>query len=195
MLRISDLCKVYNISRSTLLYYDSIGLLKPAKRTDANYRLYSEGDSLRLKRILNFRKAGIPLEEIKHLLEDEKVEAYEVLVDRFNQINNEVQNLKEQQNYIASMLKNNDCLRTSELINMSTWMMLMSSSGFDESQSRKWHMIFEQISPSEHTIFLEILGLSKGEINEIKTWSKGNLGNFLNDAEELKDPSWISPEI
>jgi len=58
---------------------------------------------------------------------------------------------------------------------MNTWMRLMRSSGFDEDQSKKWHMLFEQISPSEHTIFLETLGLSKGKINEIKTWSKGQL--------------------
>lgn len=57
-------------------------------------------------------------------------------------------------------------------------MMLMRSSGFDEDQSKKGHMLFEQISPSEHTIFLEALGLSKGEINEIKTWSKGTLDGF-----------------
>lgn len=179
MLRISDLCKMYKISRSTLLYYDSIGLLKPAERTGANYRLYSDSDSLRLERILNFRKAGIPLEEIKHLLEYEEIGYYKILVDRFNQINNEIEKLKAQQNYIASMLKNNDLLRTSELINMSTWMLLMRSSGFDEDQSKKWHMLFERISPSEHTIFLETLGLSKGEINEIKTWSKGHLEGFL----------------
>lgn len=164
---------MYKISRSTLLYYDSIGLLKPAERTGANYRLYSDSDSLQLERILNFRKAGIPLEEIKRLLGYEEIGYYKVLVDRFNQINDEIGKLKEQQKFIAGMLKNNDLLRTSELINMDTWMKLMRSSGFDEDQSKKWHMLFEQISPTEHTIFLETLGLSKGEINKIKTWSRG----------------------
>lgn len=47
----------------------------------------------------------------------------------------------------------------------------MHSAGFDENTSRKWHMLFEQISPSEHTIFLESLGLSKAEIEKIKKWS------------------------
>ena len=113
------------------------------------------------------------MEEIKSLLEYEEVGNYKILVDRFNQINNEIEALKAQQNYIASMLKNNDLLKTSELINLDTWMKLMRSTGFDENQSKKWHMIFEQISPSEHTTFLETLGLSRGKIKEIKTWSKG----------------------
>lgn len=71
LFKINDICKMYKISRSTLLYYDSIGLLRPAERTGANYRLYSDSDSLRLERILNFRKAGISLNEIK-LLDNEQ---------------------------------------------------------------------------------------------------------------------------
>lgn len=62
---------------------------------------------------------------------------YKILVDRFNQINHEIEKLREQQNFIAGMLKNNDLLRTSELINMNTWMMLMRSSGFDEDQLKQ----------------------------------------------------------
>ncbi len=135
--------------------------------------MYSDNDCLRLERILKFRKAGISLEEIKDLLEYDEVGYYKILVDRFSQINIEIEKLKEQQNDIASMLNNNDLLRSTELIKMKTWMRLMRSSGFNEEQSKKWHILFEQISPPEHTIFLETLGLSKGEINEIKRWSKG----------------------
>jgi len=172
MFKISELCNKYNFSRSTLLYYDSIGLLKPSIRTKANYRLYSNEDSLRLEKICTFRKAGIPLNEIKQILEYENIGYSNILIDRFNQINMEIQSLKNQQASIASMLKNNELLKTSELITKQTWNKLMHSAGFDENTSRKWHMLFEQISPSEHTIFLESLGLSKKEIKEIKVYSK-----------------------
>lgn len=172
MFKIRELCKMFNLSRSALLYYDSIGLLKPSIRTEANYRLYSAEDSLRLEKICTFRKAGIPLNEIKQILENEDIGYSSVLIDRFNQINVEIQELKDQQACIASMLKNNKFLRTSELITKQTWNKLMHSIGFNENTSRKWHMIFEQISSSEHTIFLESLGLSKAEIEEIKQWTK-----------------------
>ena len=162
---------MFNLSRSTLLYYDSIDLLKPSERTESNYRLYSNEDSLRLERICTFRKAGISLDEIKQILKYEDIEYSKILVDRFNQINMEIQNLKKQQDCIANMLKNNELLKTSELITKQTWNKLMYSAGFDEKTSRKWHMLFEQISPSEHTIFLESLGLSKAEIEKIKKWS------------------------
>jgi len=171
MFKISELCKMFSLSRSTLLYYDSIGLLKPSERTEANYRLYSKEDMLRLEKICTFRKAGISLDEIKQILKHEDVEYSKILVDRFNQINVEIQNLKKQQDCIACMLKNNGLLKTSELITKQTWNKLMHSAGFDENTSRKWHALFEQISPSEHTIFLESLGLTKAEIEKIKKWS------------------------
>ncbi len=172
MFKIRELCKMFNLSRSTLLYYDSIDLLKPSERTESNYRLYSNEDSLRLKKICTFRKAGVSLDEIKQLLKNEDIEYSKILIDRFNQINVQIHNLKNQQYCIASMLKNNELLKTSELITKQTWNKLMHSTGFDENSSRKWHMIFEQISPSEHTIFLESLGFSKAEIEKIKQWSK-----------------------
>lgn len=172
MFKISELCKKYNLSRSTLLYYDSIGLLKCRIRSDADYRLYTDDDLSRLERICNFRRAGISLEEIKQLLDFEESSYNTILIQRFNQINQEIQDLRNQQSCIASMLKNNELLRTSELISKGTWNNLMLSSGFDEKSSRKWHIQFEQISPSEHSIFLETLGLSKKEIAEIKQWSK-----------------------
>jgi len=50
--RLGELC---GISRSTLLYYDSLGLLSPSGRSPSGYRLYSEADRARLERILAFR--------------------------------------------------------------------------------------------------------------------------------------------
>jgi hypothetical protein len=41
MLTIGRLAERFGLSRSTLLYYDSIELLSPSARSDANYRLYS----------------------------------------------------------------------------------------------------------------------------------------------------------
>ena len=45
------------ISRTVLLYYDTIGLLKPSGRTGAGYRIYSEADVQRLKQIMIYRDA------------------------------------------------------------------------------------------------------------------------------------------
>ncbi|MEN8133472.1 MAG: MerR family DNA-binding transcriptional regulator [Pseudomonadota bacterium] len=47
MFTIGQIGKRFGISRSTLLYYDAIGLLRPSGRSTANYRLYTEDDMLR----------------------------------------------------------------------------------------------------------------------------------------------------
>lgn len=44
MYRIGELAALGGLSRSTLLYYDRIGLLSPSGRSEANYRLYSAED-------------------------------------------------------------------------------------------------------------------------------------------------------
>lgn len=48
--------------------YDKIGLLIPSARTEAGYRIYSEGDFERLQQILFFREVDFPLAKIGEIL-------------------------------------------------------------------------------------------------------------------------------
>lgn len=52
----------------TLHHYDRLGLLKPARRTRAGYRLYGAGDFARLQQIVTLKFIGLPLKQIKNLL-------------------------------------------------------------------------------------------------------------------------------
>lgn len=52
--------------------YDRLGLLPPAARTDAGYRLYGEAQLERLEQILALRFVGFRLEHIKELLQGPK---------------------------------------------------------------------------------------------------------------------------
>ncbi len=162
----------FRLSRSALLYYDSIGLLCPSLRTESGYRLYSESDAERLANILAFRQAGVSLEEIRLLLSQQETEYSRILVERFNRINEEIRSLKEQQASIADMLKNSALLERSPQINRNTWNALMHSTGFDDKTTRDWHAAFERISPAEHAVFLETLGFFPDEIRSIQEWSR-----------------------
>ncbi|MCP4149531.1 MAG: MerR family transcriptional regulator, partial [bacterium] len=62
MITVGQMVKQFGLARSTLLYYDSIGLLKPSKRSRSGYRLYSETDIRRMEQVQTFRKAGLALE-------------------------------------------------------------------------------------------------------------------------------------
>ena len=69
VLTIGQLCRRFGLSRSTLLYYDRIGLLHPTGRSASNYRLYSDADVQRMERIIVFRQAGIALAKIGRILD------------------------------------------------------------------------------------------------------------------------------
>jgi MerR family transcriptional regulator, thiopeptide resistance regulator len=64
LLRIGEVARASGLTVRTLHHYDAIGLLVPSERSDAGYRLYSDGDVRRLYRILALRGMGFPLEEI-----------------------------------------------------------------------------------------------------------------------------------
>jgi MerR family transcriptional regulator, thiopeptide resistance regulator len=52
----------------TLHHYDRLGLLAPSGRSEAGYRLYGDGDLVRLEQILALKFIGFPLREIRRLL-------------------------------------------------------------------------------------------------------------------------------
>jgi MerR family transcriptional regulator, thiopeptide resistance regulator len=58
------------VSVRTLHHYDAIGLLRPAGRSDAGYRLYSEADLRRLRHVLFYRELGFGLDQIAEILAD-----------------------------------------------------------------------------------------------------------------------------
>ena len=64
MRRIGEVAAATGLTVRTLHHYDEIGLLVPSARSEAGYRLYSDGDVRRLYRILALREMGFPLEEI-----------------------------------------------------------------------------------------------------------------------------------
>jgi len=64
-----ELSKIAGVSVRTLHYYDKIGLLKPAIRTEAKYRLYGEQQLLKLQQILFYKELGFPLKEIIEILD------------------------------------------------------------------------------------------------------------------------------
>lgn len=51
MYSIRKLAEKYHLSRTALLYYESIGLLTASGKTAAGYRIYSEQDAQKLAQI------------------------------------------------------------------------------------------------------------------------------------------------
>lgn len=66
--RSGEFARLTSVSVRTLRFYDKVGLLTPSGRTAAGYRLYGDGDLVRLQQILALKFLGFSLEEIKVFL-------------------------------------------------------------------------------------------------------------------------------
>ena len=73
LLRIQEAAAEAGLTPRSVRYYEEMGLLRPAARSDGDYRLYDESDLDRLRFIKGLRDdAGFSLAEISRLLEDEE---------------------------------------------------------------------------------------------------------------------------
>lgn len=173
-LTVGVLAKKFGLSRSTLLYYDAIGLLSPASHVKGEYRIYDGDAEKRLELICKYRQAGIPLKKIEKILNSPETSLATILQQRFTDLNNEILQLYEQQRVIANLLQQSELLSDSEVMTKRLWVSLLEASGYSEEDMRRWHTQFEHSSPESHLKFLKFLQLSDEEIKTIRRWAKGN---------------------
>lgn len=88
--KVGELARWTGVSVRTLHYYDEIGLLRPSRTTEAGYRLYTEGDVIRLQQIKSLRKLGFSLEEIKEFLGRPEVTPQDVLRLQISQLKEQI---------------------------------------------------------------------------------------------------------
>lgn len=94
MYTIGQLSKNTGVTVRTLDYYDEIGLVKPASRTDGGHRLYSDDDVMRLERVLALKYMGFSLDKIKEVLESSKLNWQESIEQQLEMVRQEQQRLK-----------------------------------------------------------------------------------------------------
>ncbi len=98
---VKQLAKIAGVSVRTLHLYDEMGLLKPATRTEARYRMYGEKELLRLQQILFYRELDFELREIKEILDNGEF-------DLLTSLQNQKQSLKAKQNRIFTLIQTID---------------------------------------------------------------------------------------
>lgn len=65
---IGEASALTGVSAKMIRHYEAIGLIPPASRTFANYRLYNDADIHRLRFIRRARNLGFPMKQIEVLL-------------------------------------------------------------------------------------------------------------------------------
>jgi DNA-binding transcriptional MerR regulator len=120
LLRIQEVAATLGLTTRAIRYYEEVGLLEPAARSEGAYRLFDADDIERLRFIKGLRDdAGFSLAEIRQLLEDETARATnrmrfresrspaerrEVLLDGVTRIERQVATLRAKIDRLQSMI-------------------------------------------------------------------------------------------
>lgn len=174
MYRITELARYFGLSRSTLLYYNKIGLLAPSKRSTAGYRLYSSEDRDRLAMICNYRQAGLTIEDILRVLSMEMDANRPVLQERMWKLGAEIRILQSQQHLLAKMLRVQSLGELPVTVDKQVWVEMLRAAGMDDDAMSTWHVEFERRAPEAHHQFLLTLGISEDEAQLIRKWSSSS---------------------
>ena len=102
-LSVSELSELCNISRQAVLYYDKHNLLKPNFIDYNGYRYYHFKEYTKLEIILNLRKLGLSLEQIKEYLNNKSENKLYNLLE--TKVNDYKKNIEKAMIMIADMQK------------------------------------------------------------------------------------------
>jgi DNA-binding transcriptional MerR regulator len=169
---VSKFARDCGLSRTTVLYYESIGLLREPLRTSSNYRRYGEKERDRLRQICIYRNAGLSLADIRQILDRPDSAAAGVLKRRLEELDGEIESLRAHQQAILKLLRAKASLRRQKVITKEKWVSIMKAAGFAEPDMRRWHVEFEKQAPQEHQEFLQFLNIPPQEIATIREWSR-----------------------
>ncbi|MCW8330851.1 MerR family transcriptional regulator [Photobacterium sp. SDRW27] len=143
MYRISELAEQVGLSRTTLLYYEKLGLIE-GQRLDNGYRIYSDRDEQRVRLIQQLQAGGLTLKECKACL-NAKVER-QILLNRLQQLDEEIAKKQQSRQLLAALL--------------------------GESGLKEWHESIDKIAPNAHLDWLIKQGFNEKEALRLKWLSK-----------------------
>ena len=168
---ISQIARACGLSRSTLLYYDRLGLLRASGRTASGYRFYTGKELNRLRRIGHFREAGLSLKEIRAVLASGGKPGTGLLEKRMRQAGEDIVALKNQQRLLAGMLRKVAAGKRPACVDKQLWIEMLKAAGMDQNAMNRWHAEFERRAPEGHQEFLLSLGIPPSEAARIRRLS------------------------
>lgn len=103
---VGDVCAILGMTRKTLFYYDRIGLALPSGRIGTQgYKVYDEAALMRLRKIADYRQAGLSVEEIRLLLEPDCHDRSGILHAAFQRLSAEQELLGQKIRHLETLLE------------------------------------------------------------------------------------------
>lgn len=106
MYAISEMAKLFGLSRQTLIYYDRIGLFKPARVNDEGYRLYAPTQIPKLRLICLLRDMGLELKEIERAIASpDPGPIADCLSEQVSELDAQISELQAKRSYVLERLQ------------------------------------------------------------------------------------------
>ncbi|WP_394130712.1 MerR family transcriptional regulator [Shewanella maritima] len=141
--RISQLATAVGLSRTALLYYEKLELIK-GKRAANGYRLYSDKDLQRVRLIQKLQAGGLTLKECKACLEA-KIDK-SLLAQRLTVLESEIAQKQKARDLLAAML--------------------------GKADMKAWHTSMDADAPDAHLQWLKTQGFDEKQALRLKWLSK-----------------------
>lgn len=164
---IGQFAKLHEINKKTLMWYDEIGLLKPACVKENGYRYYSYQQSAALETILMLRELNVSLDEIRLFMEHRTIDSFDCLLkEKIAEINRMISHLKSIQKVLSNHQCNMEMLRSLDI----------SSIRLVQKQSR--HLVTVNVSANasfEKEIEKVIAAAKKYQLHRLHDASYGSM--------------------
>lgn len=167
-LTIGQLASRCRVPRTTVLYYEQVGLVAPVARSEAGYRLYSEQELARVQQICAYRATGLTLDAIRALLGGGDKQA--AIAIRLDEIHRAMARLREQQALLVQLLGGGKLPAPPP----DPFADLFKATGLEDAAMHRWHAVFERQNPEGHKRFLLSLGLREAEVERIRGLTAGS---------------------
>lgn len=157
----------FGLSRTTLLYYDRLGLLRPS-RSSGGYRRYTPDDAARLAAVCRLRAAGLPLATIGRLLDSPTPELVEALALRLTELDHQIGALRAQQRIVLDALARGEGAGRTWTPDVEALVALLEQAGVTAERRLAWHAAAERADSRLHHLLLESLHLTDDEIAALR---------------------------
>ncbi len=133
--KVKEVASIAHTTVRALHHYDALGLLVPSQRSSTGYRLYSDDDLLRLHHIMLWRELGLPLEQIRSILDDPQFDRRSVLLEQREQL---VQNAQKANAMVTAIDAALHALEKDEPMNLPPLFDGFDPSAHEDEVRKRW---------------------------------------------------------
>lgn len=147
---IGQFAALHQINKKTLMWYDEVGLFRPAVVRENGYRYYTYQQSSILETILMLRELDVPISEIKTFLDHKVADSFHaVLSDQANEVDKAIERLLQIKKALLYHKQNLEYLKTIDLskysiVEKAEERLVMLKITKDTPPEQETEMIFEE---------------------------------------------------